>query len=97
MNETHDPEDEFEQILDRVGETVEDTHKAIQERDDPDYNGVLGTPPPWVPKWAVRYFEGYRDRLLSDRGFEVSALLKLIEQYRKEYFRKKGFRAFYLD
>ena len=79
MNETHDPEDELDQMLDR---TVDDVAKAIKEREIPKYDGVQGEPPEWVPEWAVLYFEGYRDRLLSDRGFEVSALLKLIEQYR---------------
>ena len=86
MNETHDPEDELDQMLDR---TVDDVAKAIKEREIPKYDGVQGEPPEWVPEWAVLYFEGYRDRLLSDRGFEVSALLKLIEQYRKEYFREE--------
>jgi hypothetical protein len=39
MNETHDPEDEFDQMLDRA---VEDTAKAIKERDNQDYDGVVG-------------------------------------------------------
>ena len=86
MNETHDPDHELDQILDK---TVDDVAKAIKEREIPEYDGVQGEPEDWVPEWAVLYFESYRDRLLSDRGFEVSALLKLIEQYRGKYFREE--------
>jgi hypothetical protein len=86
MNETHDPEDEFDQMLQK---SLEQDYKAMKERVVPDYDGVAGEPPPWVPEEDVLRFEGYRDRLLSERGFEVSALLKFIEQYRKKYYREE--------
>jgi len=88
MNESHDTEDEFDYEFDQMLQgSLEQEYKAMKERVVPKYDGVQGVPDEWVPEWAILYFEGYRDRLLSDRGFEVSALLKLIEQYRKEYFR----------
>jgi len=89
MNESHEPEDEFDDGLDWVGEAVEDTYKAIKERDDQEYDGVVGKPPPWVPKWAVTTFKGYRGRLLDVRGYTHEGLLTLIERYRKEYYREE--------
>ncbi len=82
MNETHDPDDEFYK---GVQKTLEQTQKAIDEREIPVYDGVVGEPPDWVPEWAVLYFEGYRDRLRFVRKYEDSELLKWIDQFRKEY------------
>jgi hypothetical protein len=86
MNETHDPEDEFDQMIDRA---VEDTAKAIKERDNQDYDGVVGVPPEdWVPEWAINSFRHYRNRLLDVRGYMPSDLIKMIAQYRSCFYAK---------
>ena len=82
MNESHDPEDKFDQMLQG---SLEQTYKAIEEGDYQEYDGVVGEPPSWVPEWAISYFEGYRDRLLLDRGYKVSELLQYIDLFRLKY------------
>ena len=86
MNETHDPEDELDQMLDRA---VDDNAKAIKERDNQDYDGVVGEPPEeWVPEWAINSFRHYRNRLLDVRGYMPSDLIKMIGQYRNCFYEK---------
>lgn len=86
MNETHDAEDVFDQTLQK---SLEQNYKAMKERDKQTYDGVVGLPPPWMPKWAVTSFKSYRNRLLDVRGYTHEGLLTLIERYRKEYYREE--------
>ena len=89
MNKTHEPEDEFDLI---PQDSFEQVYKAMEERDNQDYDGVVGEPPPWVPEWAVSFFRGYRYRLLNVRGYTSNELLTLISQYDSIENNPNGFR-----
>lgn len=90
MNKTHEPEDEFDNELNqKFYRSIEQTAKAIEERDNLDYDGVVGFPPEWVPEWAISFFQNYRSRLLDVRGYTYDDLVELVERYMDVFFRTK--------
>ena len=52
----------FEENVDRW---VHESASVLRGRDDQPYDGVLGTPPEWLPENFQREFKGARNRLLD--------------------------------
>lgn len=86
MNKKHAPQDGFDQMLE---ESLKQNYKVMKERDNQDYDGVLGEPPECVPEWASSFFRMYRNRLMDVREYTHESLLNMIELYMNEYFRER--------
>ncbi len=65
--------------VDWVDAAVDVTSALLDERNKSPYDGVLGSPPDWVPDWAISFFKGYRNRLLDVRGYTSEEVLSLID------------------
>ena len=75
--EVEPTEEELEYVLHRL----EAGSKLKAELEKPEYDGVMGVPPDWVPVPIIERFRQTRDRVLSDWGYTPEVAREWMDRY----------------